>query len=193
MVDATLPAPPARPRTLMVGTTLATGAVVMFFGGLFAVYFSMRADAMAWGSEWYPEGAIQLSPGGMNMATLTVSTVAMAWATHSVVRNDRIHTYLALALAAVMGIAMINQTVFYLNDIALPVDYSISTTLLFTIVGAHMVMVGVGVLWLGVLLLRAFGGQDTSRHRDLVSAAALYWYASVAVYSVIWIGIYIGK
>jgi heme/copper-type cytochrome/quinol oxidase subunit 3 len=92
-----------------------------------------------------------------------------------------------------MGIAMINQTVFYLNDIALPVDYSISTTLLFTIVGAHMVMVGVGVLWLGVLLLRALGGQDTSRHRDLVSAAALYWYASVAVYSVIWIGIYIGK
>ena len=193
MIDTTLPAPPARPRTLMVGATMATGAVVMFFGGLFAVYFSMRADAMAWGSEWYPEGAIQLSPGGMNMATLTVSTVAMAWATHSVARNDRIHTYLALALTAVMGIAMINQTVFYLNDIALPVDYSISTTLLFTIVGAHMVMVGVGVLWLGVLLLRAFGGQDTSRHRDLVSAAALYWYASVAVYSVIWIGIYIGK
>ena len=193
MIDTTLPAPPARPRTLMVGATMATGAVVMFFGGLFAVYFSMRADAMAWGSEWYPEGAIQLSPGGMNMATLTVATVSMAWATHSVVRNDRIHTYLALALTAVMGIAMINQTVFYLNDIALPVDYSISTTLLFTIVGAHMVMVGVGVLWLGVLLLRAFGGQDTSRHRDLVSAAALYWYASVAVYSVIWIGIYIGK
>ena len=193
MIDTTLPAPPARPRTLMVGATMATGAVVMFFGGLFAVYFSMRADAMAWGSEWYPEGAIQLSPGGMNMATLTVATVSMAWATHSVVRNDRIHTYLALALTAVMGIAMINQTVFYLNDIALPVDYSISTTLLFTIVGAHMVMVGVGVLWLGVLLLRALGGQDTSRHRDLVSAAALYWYASVAVYSVIWIGIYIGK
>ena len=193
MVNPTLPAPPARPRTLMVGVTLATGAVVMFFGGLFAVYFSMRADAMAWGSEWYPEGAIQLSPGGMNMATLTVATVSMAWATYSVARNDRIHTYLALALTAVMGIAMINQTVFYLNDIALPVDYSISTTLLFTIVGAHMVMVGVGVLWLGVLLLRALGGQDTSRHRDLVSAAALYWYASVAVYSVIWIGIYIGK
>jgi len=193
MADPVVPAPPVRPSTLMVGTTLATGAVVMFFAGLFAVYFSMRADTMAWGSEWFPEGAIQLSPGGMNMATLVVATVTMAWAVHSVAGNDRIHAYLALALTAVMGIAMINQTVFYFNDIGLPIDYSTSTTLLFTIVGAHLVMVGVGVLWVGLLLLRALGGQDTRRHRDLVSAAALYWYATVAVYAVMWVGIYIGK
>jgi len=193
MADSVVPAPPVRPSTLMVGTALATGAVVMFFAGLFAVYFSMRADTMAWGSEWFPEGAIQLSPGGMNMATLVVATVTMAWAVRSVAGNDRIHAYLALALTAVMGIAMINQTVFYFNDIGLPIDYSTSTTLLFTIVGAHLVMVGIGVLWVGLLLLRALGGQDTSRHRDLVSAAALYWYATVAVYAVMWVGIYIGK
>ena len=193
MADSVVPAPPVRPSTLMVGTTLATGAVVMFFAGLFAVYFSMRADTMAWGSEWFPEGAIQLSPGGMNMATLVVATVTMAWAVRSVAGNDRIHAYLALALTAVMGIAMINQTVFYFNDIGLPIDYSTSTTLLFTIVGAHLVMVGIGVLWVGLLLLRALGGQDPRRHRDLVSAAALYWYATVAVYAVMWVGIYIGK
>ena len=193
MADPVTPAPPVRPSTLMVGTTLATGAAVMFFAGLFAIYFSMRADTMAWGSEWFPEGAIQLSPGGMNMVTLSVATVTMAWAVRAVATNDRIHAYLALALTAVMGIAMINQTVFYFNDIGLPVDYSTSTTLLFTIVGAHLVMVGIGVLWLGLLLLRALGGQDTRRHRGLVSAAALYWYATVAVYTVIWIGIYIGK
>ena len=193
MAAPVVPAPSVRPSTLMVGTALATGAVVMFFAGLFAVYFSMRADTMAWGSEWFPEGAVQLSPGGMNMATLVVATVTMAWAVHSVAGNDRIHAYLALALTAVMGIAMINQTVFYFNDIGLPIDYSTSTTLLLTIVGAHLVMVAIGVLWLGLLLLRAFGGQDTHRHRDLVSAAALYWYATVAVYAVMWVGIYIAK
>ena len=193
MTAPVVPAPPVRPSTLMVGTALATGAVVMFFAGLFAGYFSMRADTMAWGSEWLPEGAIQLSPGGMNMATLVVATVTMAWAVHSVAGNDRIHAYLALALTAVMGIAMINQTVFYFNDIGLPIDYSTSTTLLFTIVGAHLVMVGIGVLWGGLLLLRAFGGQDTRRHRALVSAAALYWYATVAVYTVMRGGIYIAK
>jgi heme/copper-type cytochrome/quinol oxidase subunit 3 len=194
MAAVTLPpASPTRPRTLVIGSALGTGAVLMFFGALFGLYFSRRADTMAWGSEWFPEGAIQLVPGGMNMATMALSTVTMAWAVYAVVNDDRIHSYLAMFLTAVMGIAMINQTVFYFNDIGLPIDHSEATTFLFVIVGAHMAMVGVGVLWLGLLLLRALGGQDTSRHRDLVSAAALYWYAAVAVYVVIWYSIYIAK
>ncbi|MCP4850808.1 MAG: hypothetical protein GY900_03625 [Actinomycetia bacterium] len=88
---------------------------------------------------------------------------------------------------------MVNQTVFYFMDIGLPIDASEAATMLYVIVGSHLVMVAVGVLWLGMLLLRTLGGQDTNRHRDLVSAAALYWYATVAVYSVIWVGIYIAK
>ena len=53
-------------------------------------------------------------------------------------------------------------------------------------------LVGVGT---GVTVGRAvaFGGQDTQRHQDLVSALSFYWYAGVAVYSIIWIGIYIAK
>ncbi len=192
-MGTTVPAAPTRPRTLVVASAFGTGSVVMYFGGLFALYFSIRADALAWGSQWYPEGAIQLVPGGMNMATMAMSAITMGWAVHSVLNDDRVHAMIAMALTAVLGIAMVNQTVFYFMDIGLPIDASEAATLLFTIVGSHLVMVAVGVLWLGLLLLRTLGGQDTSRHRDLVSAAALYWYAAVAVYSVIWIGIYIAK
>ena len=98
-----------------------------------------------------------------------------------------------MVVTVAMGVAMLNQTVFYFNDIDLPIDHSEATTFLFVIVGAHMAMVLLGVLWLSLLLLRALGGQDTSRNRDLVSAAALYWYGAVAVYMVIWLGIYIAK
>ncbi|MBD35831.1 MAG: hypothetical protein CL512_03605 [Actinobacteria bacterium] len=187
------PAPLNRPRTLVVGTAFITSAVLMFFGCLFAIYFSIRSDTMAWGMEWFPENAISLVPGGMNMATLTVSVATMAWAVYAVNNDDRVHAYLALILTALMGIAMINQTVFYYMDIALPIDHSEAALLLYVITGAHLVMVGVGVFWLGLLLLRAFGGQDTSRHRDLVSAASLYWYAMVFIYTFIWLFIYIGK
>ena len=190
---ATVPAVPTRPRTLVVASAFGTGSVVMYFGGLFALYFSVRADAMAWGTRWFPEGAVQLVPGGMNMATMAMSTITMAWAVHSVLNDDRVHAMLAMALTGILGLAMVNQTVFAFMDIGLPIDTSEATTLMFTIVGSHLVMVVAGVAWLGMLLLRTLGGQDTRRHRDLVSAAALYWYASVAVYSVIWIGIYIAK
>tara|TARA_Y100001001_G_scaffold49139_1_gene45237 strand:- start:2515 stop:3093 length:579 start_codon:yes stop_codon:yes gene_type:complete len=192
MADMT-PTAPTRPRSLVVASAFGTGAVLAYFGGLFGIYFSIRADAMAWGTQWFPEGAIELAPGGMNMATMAVSAITMGWAVHSVLNDDRVHAYLALALTAVMGIAMVNQTAFYIADIGLPIDTSQATTLMFVIVGSHLVMVSVGVLWLGLLLLRALGGQDTSRHRDLVSAAALYWYAVNAIYAVIWVGIYIAK
>ncbi len=190
---STVPAAPTRPRTLVIASAFGTGSVLMYFGGLFAVYFSIRADALAWGSQWYPEGAIQLVPGGMNMATLAMSAITMAWAVQAVLNDDRVHAMIAMALTAVLGIAMVNQTVFYFMDIGLPIDASEAATMLYVIVGSHLVMVAVGVLWLGMLLLRTLGGQDTNRHRDLVSAAALYWYAAVAVYSVIWVGIYIAK
>ena len=192
MADMT-PTAPTRPRSLVIASAFGTGAVLAYFGGLFGIYFSIRADAMAWGTQWFPEGAIELAPGGMNMATMAVSAVTMGWAVHSVLNDDRVHAYLALALTAVMGIAMVNQTAFYIADIGLPIDTSQATTLMFVIVGSHLVMVSIGVLWLGLLLLRALGGQDTSRHRDLVSAAARYWYAATAIYAVIWIGIYIAK
>ncbi len=190
---ATVPTAPTRPRTLVVASAFGTGTVLMYFGGLFALYFSVRADALAWGSQWYPEGAIQLVPGGMNMATMAMSAITMAWAVQAVLNDDRVHAMIAMALTAVLGIAMVNQTVFYFMDIGLPIDASEAATMLYVIVGSHLVMVAVGVLWLGLLLLRTLGGQDTNRHRDLVSAAALYWYAAVAVYSVIWVGIYIAK
>ena len=193
MSEMISPPLPSRPRTLVTGAVLGSIASVMFFAGLLAIYFSMRADAIAWGSEWFPEGAIQLVPGGMNMATMSLSVITMAWAVRSVSLNDRIHAYLALGLTALLGVAMINQTVFYLNDIGLPVDYSKASTLLFTIVGAHMIMVAIGVIWSLLLLVRAFGGQDTRRHQDLVSALSIYWYAGVVIYSIIWIGIYIAK
>ena len=192
-MGTTVPTAPTRPRTLVVASAFGTGSVIMYFGGLFALYFSIRADALAWGTQWYPEGAIQLVPGGMNMGTMAMSASTMGWAVLSVLNDDRVHLMFAMALTAVLGIAMVNQTVFYFVDIGLPIDTSEAATLLFTIVGSHLVMVAIGVLWLGMLLLRTLGGQDTSRHRDLVSAAALYWYAAVAVYSVIWIGIYIAK
>ena len=187
------PAPLNRPRTLMVGTAFITSAALMFFGCLFSIYFSIRSDTLAWGMEWFPENAISLVPGGMNMATLTISVATMGWSVYAVKNDDRIHAYLALILTALMGVAMINQTVFYYMDIGLPIDHSEAALLLYVITGAHLVMVGVGVFWLGLLLLRAFGGQDTSRHRDLVSAASLYWYAMVFIYIFIWLFIYIGK
>ena len=40
------------------------------------------------------------------------------------------------------------------------------------------------------MAFRALGGQLTGRVAEGISAAALYWYVTVAVYAVVWYTIY---
>ena len=47
--------------------------------------------------------------------------------------------------------------------------------------------------YLWTMALRALGGQFTARQHDGITAAAVYWYAMVAVYALIWISIYVTK
>lgn len=201
---AALPAPAAlpRPRTLLVGTAFATAASVMVFIGLFGLYFAERtsvlkaAPADARGTAWIETGTISLVPGGMMMGTLVMSVVTMAWAVYSIRRDDRPRAYLALALTALFGVAVINQTVFYYKSMGITIvgeAASLQALLIFTITGAHLVMVAAAVIFLGLMAFRALAGQYSSRQADGIVAASIFWYATVAVYTVIYFGIYVAK
>ena len=49
------------------------------------------------------------------------------------------------------------------------------------------------MVFVAVMGFQSLGGQLTGRDAEGMSAAALYWYVTVAVYSVIYYGIYITK
>lgn len=191
-----------RPRTLLVGTAYATVAAVMVFIGLFGVYFAERAAVLEGspeatrGTAWIKTGTISLVPGGMMMTTMVLSVVTMAWAVYSIRRDDRPRAYLALGLTALFGVSIINQTVFYYKSMGLTIAgeaASLQALLIFTITGAHLVMVAGGVIFLGLMAFRALAGQYSSRQADGILAASIFWYAIVAVYTVIYFGIYVAK
>jgi heme/copper-type cytochrome/quinol oxidase subunit 3 len=54
-------------------------------------------------------------------------------------------------------------------------------------------MVVVGMIFVAVMGFQALGGQLTGRDAEGMSAAALYWYVQIAVFTAIWFGIYITK
>ena len=54
-------------------------------------------------------------------------------------------------------------------------------------------MVAGGVIFLGLMAFRALAGQYSSRQADGILAASIFWYAIVAVYTVIYFGIYVAK
>jgi heme/copper-type cytochrome/quinol oxidase subunit 3 len=187
-------AEPPRPRVLLVGSALASGAAAMVLLTLVAVYTSMRADVIASGERWLPEDAnVQLSPGNMGMITLLMSAVTVAWAVYSLRNDDRVHAYLAFGLSILLGIAYIPTVVYGWQQFGVGATSSTQALLIFTITGLHVAMAGVGLAFLAVMAFRALGGQLTGRAAEGASAAALYWYVTVAVYGAVWYGITITK
>ena len=178
---------------LLFGTALASAATFMAFAWLVGFYVSERAAVVSTGATWLPDGSnIPLTPGNMAFATMLISGISIWWAVESVARNDRHMAYLALGLTVFFGVAVINATSFLYTQIELPVATQ-QGALIYTITGAHIAMILVGLVYAAVMVFRTLGGEYSGRDREGLVAAALFWYVTIAVHAVIWFAIYIVK
>lgn len=181
-------APPRR-RELLFGTAFATGGVVMVLITLVGAYLNARGAA---GPSWLADNTIPLTQPNMMMGTLAMSTVTMQWAVWSINRDDRAHTYLALAITLLFGAAYINQVSFLWDQAAVTLGQS-AGPLFYAITAGHLAMVAAAMVFIVLMGFRALGGQFSSRQPDGIGAAAVFWHATVAVYALIWIAVYILK
>jgi len=189
------PPEPRRPRLLLIGSAFGAVSSALVVLSTLAVYLQLRGDYLAGGGTGAvpEEFALPLTPGGMGMVTLLMSLVSVSWAVWALRRDDRPHAYVAVGLTLLFGVAFINATVYLYQQIQLPVMFSGLGALLYIVTGAHLVMVVIAMVFVAVMGFQSLGGQLTGRDADGMSAAALYWFVTVAVYSVIYYGIYITK
>jgi heme/copper-type cytochrome/quinol oxidase subunit 3 len=193
---ATAPAPePRRPRVLLIGSAFGAVASALVVLSTLAVYLQVRDDYLdAGGTGGVPDDFIlPLTPGGMGMVTLLMSAVTVSWAVWALRRHDRPHAYLAIGVTILLGIAFVNATVYLYQSLSLPLTASGLGGLLYIVTGSHLVMTVVAMVFVAVMGFQSLGGQLTGRDAEGMSAAALYWYVTVAVYAVIYYGIYITK
>ena len=183
-----------RPRVLFTGAAFGAAASALVVLAMLAVYLQVRADLLASGSAFLPDDTLlPLTPGGMGMVTLAMSVITVLWAVWALKNDDRPHAYLALGLTLLLGVAFVNATVYLYQQLAAPFTASSTVALLYIVTGAHLVMVVVGLVFVMVMGFQSLGGQLTGRDAEGMSAAALYWYVTVAVYTAIYYGIYITK
>ena len=188
------PPAPRRPRVLLVGAAFGAVASALVILSMLAIYLQVRGDRVAEGVTALPEDIVlPLTPGNMGAVTLSMAVITVAWLVHSLRHDDRTHAYLALGLTLLLGVAYINATAYLYSQLAMPLTLTGTSGLLYAVTGAHLVMTVVGLLFLVVMGFQALGGQLTGRDAEGMSAAALYWYVTVAVYLAIWYGIYITK
>jgi nitric oxide reductase NorE protein len=179
---------------LFVGAAFGAAASILLVAAELAVYLQVRGQLASAGDATFPEGVVlPLTPGSMGMVTLAMSAVTISWAVYSLRNDDRPNAYVALGLTLLLGVAFINSTVYLYQQLAMGVTASTAGTLLYIVTATHLLMVVVGMLFIAVMGFQALGGQLTGRDAEGMSAAALYWFAIIAVYVVIWYGIYITK
>lgn len=186
-------AAPERPRVLLVGSALASAGVVMAFATLIGIYIAARQSAVAAGHEWLKSGTIPLTGPNIALITLLLSIVTMQWAVYSTGNSDRQNTWVAVGLTVMLGAAFVNATTFIYTESGLSVHGSTVGLLLFTVTGAHLVVVAAAILFVLVAAFRTLGTQDPAPGREAMAAAAVFWYAMCGVFFVIWYAIYIIK
>lgn len=189
------PAPPTRPRVVMVATAFTIAGILLFFGGMLGIYLMLRADALAAGQLWLPEGSVfPLQQPNVMLFALIGSSFMIQWAVDAIRRDDRQQAYLALGITLLFGIAVLNMAAYLYS--VLKLDIAIQSPMpimVYTITGAHLLMLIGAMVFTALMAFRALGGQFSSRQYDGMSAAAMFWHAQVVIFAIIWYAIYVSK
>jgi heme/copper-type cytochrome/quinol oxidase subunit 3 len=180
---------PPRRRQVLFGTGFAAAGCAILMVTLLGAYLEARTDI---GTNWLSANNIPLTQPTMQLFTLLMSAVTVQWVVYAIARDNRPHAFLASAITLMLGLAFLNQTWFLFTQIELPMR-SVEGPYFYALTGAHLAMVGAAILFLGLNTLRALGGAMSSEYPDGLSASALFWHVTVALYSVIWLGVYVLK
>jgi heme/copper-type cytochrome/quinol oxidase subunit 3 len=182
--------------TALLGMLLFIGSEVMFFSGLFAAYFNVRATAPV----WPPEGFDFLQPLPLPTFVtiiLVVSSFTMQWAIWRIREGDRTGLIRGLAVTLLLGIVFLFLQVYdyyvLVTHERFGIDTGIYGTLFYTMTGFHGAHVFGGVVGISVILLRATQGQFSARHHIAVEAVSAYWHFVDVVWIALFATIYLLK
>lgn len=185
---------PARPRLLLLGTSLVCASIIVGYAGLLGYYISQRAATVAEGQQWLPDGVtIPLTQPNFMMLTMSFSIVSILWAVAAVRGDDRTNALIAFGLTLVFGFAQIVQTAFLLTLMEMPASVAESAALIYALIGVQLGLTGLAMGYVVVAALRTLGGGYSAKDYEGVLSAAVFWIMSVGVYTALWYAVYITK
>ena len=178
----------------VLGMLLFITSEVMFFAGLFAAYFSIRAGYQELVNGqlvhiWPPviPGSAPATQFHLEMLPIvlpaTVILVASSFTCQmgvwAIRRDDRAGFLRNFTVTLILGVTFLLMQAFDYTVLAkegLSLGATTFGTTYFTLTGFHGAHVFGGALMLGVVVYRGMAGQFSARHHDMVEATSLYWH-----------------
>jgi cytochrome c oxidase subunit 3 len=161
----------------LVGMLLFISSEVMFFGGLFATYFSARASfAGTWGPTAGAE-PLEILPIALPITLILLSSsVTMHWAVRSIRRGSMGGLRLWLVVTLGLGIVFLAGQAYDYTVLGFGISDGVFGTVFYTLTGFHGAHVFGGVVGLSILTARAGQGQFSARNHVAVEAVSYYWH-----------------
>ena len=187
-----------RPILVLAGLLSTVSAMVM--GSMLAIWLDFRSNAPLREStdgtkmlrDWLPEN-IKIPEVATNtmMMTFVITCVMAQWAIYSSRRNDSKHTSLALGVVLLTEISLINAQLAVYTQMGIGVRDGSYMTMFYAVTATMLAMIVVCTGFTLLALFRSIGGR--SGDKDLVIAHAVYCYAISAIFSMLWLVVYVQK
>ncbi len=183
----------------ILGMILFIASEVMFFAGLFAAYFNVRASSLHWppyvNEQPYEPFDIHTPEHLLVAATLTtiliVSSVTLQIGVWAIRRGDRTAFLRATAVTVVLGLTFLGGQLWDYTQLGYGITDTAFGSTFYTLTGFHGAHVLGGAIMLLVVIYRGLAGQFSARHHDMVEATSLYWHFVDVVWIVLFSTFYL--
>lgn len=157
---------------------------LMFFAGLFASYFTIRATTTVW-----PPPDVELDPirEGLFTVVLIVSSFTMQAADHRIRNEERKAARKWIVVTLVLGAVFLGNEVLEWLTIGFTPSTDAYGSLFFLLTGFHGLHVFIGLILMIALLGRLVGPGPDPGDGPAATAVTYYWH----FVDVVWVGLYI--
>jgi cytochrome c oxidase subunit 3 len=184
----TLETPTRRPSLLAVGTVVWLASELMFFGGLFAAYFTLRSQATVW-----PPRGTHLETVAALLATIVLiissGTIHLAGVARD--RGDRVAMHRWLVLTIALG------TLFFANQIRefFVLDFAPSSnsygSMYYVMTGFHALHVFAGLLLIVAAIAITTGAGTLERRTPAVESVSYFWHFVDVVWILLFLTLFV--
>jgi cytochrome c oxidase subunit 3 len=168
---------------LAVGTVVWLASELMFFGGLFAAYFTLRSMAAEW-----PPSDIELETLSSLIGTivLIISSGTMILGVRALERGDRVALQRWVVLTLALGAVFLGNQLREYTALDFGVGTNSYGSIYYLLTGFHAAHVFGGLVLLSIAVALARGAGPLVRHAPAVDAISYYWH----FVDVVWIAVF---
>jgi cytochrome c oxidase subunit 3 len=172
-----------RPPMLAIGVMIWLGSELMFFSGLFAAFFTIRAND----HPWPPVGThLDVLQAGIFTAILVSSSFTMQYAVFCEERYDRRKARIYVVASMVLGLMFLgNQAYEWSTQLTRPGTNAYGS-LFFIMTGLHGLHVFLGLVAMVFLLARMKGPAGDPGELSVFQGVSYYWH----FVDIVWVGLY---